>query len=79
MECVLAEIGPDYELREISLRDDEQRGDEYATVNPHRKVPSHVIDDGPPLTESVAILLTLDDHHPETALLPAVCQMIRKN
>ena len=63
--------GPDYELRELSLRDDEQQGDEYAAVNPHRKVPFHVIDDGPPLTESVAILLTLDDHHPETALLPA--------
>ena len=71
VECVLAEIGADYELRELSLRGDEQQGEEYAAVNPHRKVPSLVIDDGPPLTESVAILLTLDDRHPETALLPA--------
>ena len=68
---MLAEIGADYELRELSLRDDEQQGEEYAAVNPHRKVPSLVIDDGPPLTESVAILLTLDDRHPETTLLPA--------
>ena len=71
VECVLAEIGADYELRELSLRDDEQRGEEYAAVNPHRKVPCLVIEDGPPLTDSVAILLTLDDRHPETALLPA--------
>ena len=71
MECVLAEIGADYELRELSLRDDEQQGEEYTAINPHRKVPSFVIDDGPVLTESVAILLTLDDRHPEAALLPA--------
>ena len=71
VECVLAEIGADYELRELSLRDDEQRGEEYAAVNAHRKVPSLVIDDGSVLTESVAIVLTLDDRHPEMALLPA--------
>ena len=71
VECVLAELGADYELRELSLRNDEQRGEEYAAVNPHRKVPSLVIDDGLVLTESVAILLTLDDRHPETGLLPA--------
>ena len=71
VECVLAEIGADYELRELSLRDDEQEGEEYAAINHHRKVPSLVIDDGPVLTESVAILLTLDDRHPEAALLPA--------
>ena len=70
VECVLAEIGADYELRELSLRNDEQRGEKYAAVNPHRKVPSLVIDDGPVLTESVAILLTLDDRHPRSALLP---------
>ena len=44
VECVLAEIGADYELRELSLRDGEHQGEEYAAVNPHRKVPSLVID-----------------------------------
>ena len=43
VECVLAEIGADYELRELSLRDGEHQGEEYAAVNPHRKVPSLVI------------------------------------
>ena len=71
VECMLSEIGAEYELRELSLREDEQQGEEYAAINPHRKVPSLVIDDEPPLTESVAILLTLDDRHPEANLLPA--------
>ena len=71
VECVLAEIGADYEIRQLSLRDDEQQGEGYAVINPHRKIPSLVIDDGPVLTESVAVLLTLDDRHPEAALLPA--------
>ena len=35
-----------------------------------RKIPALVIDDGPVLTESVAILLTLDERHPEAGLLP---------
>ena len=71
VECAFAEIGTEYELRELSLRDDDQQGERYAVINPHCKVPSLVIDDGPVLTESVAILLTLDDRHPEAALLPA--------
>ena len=55
VECALAEIGAEYELRELSLRDDEQQGEQYAAINPHCKVPSLVVDDGPVLTESVAI------------------------
>ena len=71
VECALAETGADYELRELSLRDDEQRSAEYEAVNPQRKVPALVIQDGSILTESVAILLTLDERHPEAGLLPS--------
>ena len=70
IECALAEIGADYEVRKLSLRNDEQRGSDYEAVNPQRKIPALVIDDGPVLTESVAILLTLDERHPEAGLLP---------
>lgn len=70
VECALAEIGTEYELRELSLRDHEQRDVEYEAVNPQRKVPALVVDGGPVLTESVAILLTLDERHPEAGLLP---------
>ena len=70
VECALAEIGAGYELREVSLRKDEQRGSDYEEVNPQRKLPALVIDGGPVLTESAAILLTLDEHHPGAGLLP---------
>ncbi len=70
VECALAEIGADYEVRKLSLRNAEQRRAEYEAINPQRKVPALVIDGGPVLTESVAILLTLDEHHPEAGLLP---------
>ena len=70
VECALAEIGADCEVRRLSLRNDEQRESDYEAVNPQRKIPALVIDDGPVLTESVAILLTLDERHPEAGLLP---------
>ena len=70
IECALAEIGADCEVRKLSLRNDEQRGAEYEAVNPQRKVPALVIDGDQFLTESVAILLTLEERHPEVGLLP---------
>lgn len=70
IECALAEVGADYERRTLSLRNDEQRGGDYEAVNPQRKVPALVIDGDQLLTESVAILLTLDERHPEAGLLP---------
>ena len=70
IECALAEIGADCEVRKLSLRNDEQRGAEYEAVNPQRKVPALVIDGDQLLTESVAILLTLEERHPEAGLLP---------
>ena len=70
VECALAEIGAEYELREVDLRTDEQRGSEYEAINPQRKVPALIPEDGATLTESTAILLTLDERHPEAGLLP---------
>ena len=71
VECALAEIGAAYELREVDLRTDEQRGPEYEAVNPQRKVPTLILEDGETLTESATILLTLEERHPEGGLLPA--------
>ena len=72
VECALAEIGADYETRNVDLRTGEQRNSEYAAVNVQRKVPSLVLDNGDLLTESVAILLTLDERHPQAKLLPPI-------
>jgi maleylacetoacetate isomerase len=44
---------------------------EYLALNPQAAVPSVVIDDGPPLTQSLAILEYLEETYPTPALLPA--------
>ena len=70
VELALAEIGADYEIRDIDLETEAQRDDTYAAVNPQRKIPALVTPAGETLTESAAILLTLDARHPDAGLLP---------
>ena len=70
VELALAEIGADYEVRDVDLGTNAQRDAAYATVNPQRKIPALITPAGETLTESVAILLTLNERHPEAGLLP---------
>ena len=70
VELALAEIGAGYELSDVDLGKDGQRDAGYATVNPQRKLPTLITPDGETLTESSAILLTLDERHPEANLMP---------
>ena len=70
VEMALAEFGTDYEVRDVDLEAEGQRDAGYAAVNPQRKLPALVTPAGETLTESVAILLTLDRRHPAAALLP---------
>ncbi len=70
VEAACAEIGTDYELRDLDARNDEHRGEAYAVINPHCKMPTLETEDGEIITESVAILLTLDERHREAQLLP---------
>ncbi len=70
VELALAEIGVTYEVRDVDLEAEAQRDDTYAAVNPQRKIPALITPTGETLTESVAILLTLDERHPEARLLP---------
>ncbi|MCB9597380.1 MAG: glutathione S-transferase family protein [Sandaracinaceae bacterium] len=70
VEAVCAELGVPYEVRDLDARNDEHRGDAYAGLNPHRKMPTLETEDGEILTESVAIVIALDERHPEAGLLP---------
>jgi maleylacetoacetate isomerase len=54
----------------INLLKGVQHGDDYKAVNPQSVVPALVIDDGPPLFQSLAILEYLEETHPEPPLLP---------
>ncbi|MEM7407829.1 MAG: glutathione S-transferase family protein [Pseudomonadota bacterium] len=71
IELALAEIGVPYSVHEIDLETRAQRDASYAAVNPQRKVPALVTPEGETLTESAAIVLTLDERHPSAGLLPA--------
>jgi GST-like protein len=71
VELACAEIGAEYEVRDLDARNGEHRGEAYAALNPQRKMPTLEVDGGEIVTESVAILLTLDERHRDAGLLPA--------
>lgn len=71
VEMALAEAGQIPEIRDVSLDSSAQLAEEYRRINPMGRVPTLVLPDGTVLTESLAILLTIADRHPEAGLLPA--------
>jgi glutathione S-transferase len=70
VEAACAAIGVAYETRDLDARAEEHRGETYAALNPQRKMPTLEVDGGEVITESVAILLTLDERHRDAGLLP---------
>ena len=52
------------------LRRGEQRSSEYLALNPQGLVPTLAMEDGTPLTQSLAIIEWLDEVHPDPPLLP---------
>lgn len=54
----------------VNLLQGMQHRDDYKAINPQSVVPALVIDDGPPLFQSLAILEYLEETHPEPSLLP---------
>lgn len=55
----------------LDLDAGDHRKPEFLAINPQGAVPALFVDDGPPLTQSLAILDYLDETHPEMPLLPA--------
>jgi maleylpyruvate isomerase len=53
------------------LRKGEQRAEDYLALNPLGQVPTLETDDGAAITQSLAILLYLDETKPDPPLLPA--------
>jgi maleylacetoacetate isomerase len=62
--------GIDYECRQVDLRDDEQKSDDYRALNPQGLVPMLEID-GHRLTQSLAIINYLDLRFANQPLIPA--------
>lgn len=70
IELALAEIGAEAQRRPVPLERDAQLAAEYRRINPMGRVPTLLLPDGTTVTESTAILLTLEARHPEARLLP---------
>jgi maleylacetoacetate isomerase len=70
VRVALALKGLDAEQVSINLLQGKQHGDDYKCVNPQSVVPALVIDDGPPLFQSLAIIEYLEETCPEPPLLP---------
>jgi len=54
----------------VNLMQGEQRKPEFKAINPLGVVPALVMDSGPPLFESLAIIEYLEETHPQPPLLP---------
>jgi GST-like protein len=70
IDLALAEIGAEAERRPVPVEQDAQLAAEYRRINPMGRVPTLILLDGTVVTESTAILLTLEARHPEAGLLP---------
>ena len=71
VRCALNLKGLPYVEEMIDLDVGEQYAPGYKQANPQSAVPTVIVDNGPPLTQSLAILEYLDETFPQPALLPA--------
>jgi glutathione S-transferase len=69
IEAALAMAGQGYQLESVPDRAAMLSG-AVAKLNPAVKIPVLVLPDGHAVSESMAILLVLDERHPEAGLLP---------
>ena len=70
VEAALAEADASVDVRPVDIRTGAQRDPEYLAVNPHGKLPALITPDGELLTETLAILLSIEDRHPDAGLMP---------
>ena len=71
VRIALALKGLPYETVPIHLTRGEHRAEAFRGVNPQRRVPALVLDDGTVLIQSLAIIEYLEEVHPRPPLLPA--------
>jgi maleylacetoacetate isomerase len=70
VRTALALKGIEAEQVSIDLLQGRQHSEEYRAINPQSVVPALIVEGGPPLFQSMAILEYLEETHPEPPLLP---------
>ena len=73
---LLEELGADYELHVLNLRQGEQHKPDYLAVNPMGKVPA-IRHDGVLVSEQGAVYTYLADLYPEAGIPPAIGDRLR--
>jgi glutathione S-transferase len=73
---LLEELGTDYELIDVDIRQDGGVPEAYRRIQPSKKVPA-IEHDGVVITERAAITIHLADRFPEAGLAPAVDDPMR--
>ena len=73
---LLEELGADYELHVLNLKQGEQRKAEYLRVNPMGKVPA-ILHDGALVTEQGAVYAYLADLYADAGITPAIGDALR--
>lgn len=68
-QWMLEEVGAEYELKPIDLKNGEQKSDWYLKINPMGKVPA-IVHKGVVITEAAAICMYLGDAYPQAGLAP---------
>ena len=73
---LVEELGADYELHVLNLKQGQQRQADYLRVNPMGKVPA-IVHDGALVTEQGAVYAYLADLYPEAGITPAIGDPLR--
>jgi glutathione S-transferase len=74
--ALLEELGAEYELRLLNLKQGEQRQSAYQAINPMGKVPA-ILHNGALVTEQPAVFAYLADLYPEARLAPCMGDPLR--
>ena len=69
-EAALLLAGVEYDREEVNYEEEGPARDRLLALNPLGQVPTFVMPDGAVMTETAAIVLHLDELHPEAQLLP---------
>jgi glutathione S-transferase len=74
--ALLEELGADYELHLLNLRQGEQRQPAFLAINPMGKVPT-ILHNGALVAEQPAVFMYLADLYPEARLAPCIGDPLR--